>query len=75
MAYREFQDEQGRSWRVWDTFPQKPQIVSPGFENGWLSFETEGEKFRLIPIPPHWETGSESRLRGLLQTARERVSG
>jgi hypothetical protein len=73
MAYREFQDEQGRSWRVWDTFPQKPQIVAPGYEKGWLSFETEGEKFRLVPIPADWEDGSELRLRTLLQAARERV--
>jgi len=71
MAYREFQDEDGRDWRVWDTFPQKPQIVAPGFENGWLSFETEGEKFRLAPIPPDWHLGEVSRLRQLLRLARQ----
>jgi hypothetical protein len=72
MAYREFTDEQGRGWRVWDTHPQKPQIVAPGYENGWLSFETEGEKHRLVPIPPDWDTGPEPHLRRLLQSARGR---
>lgn len=73
MAYREFNDEAGRSWRVWDTYPQKPQIVAPGFENGWLSFETDGEKFRLVPIPPDWERGTEAGLRTLLHAARGRT--
>jgi hypothetical protein len=72
MAYREFTDEEGRGWRVWDTHPQKPLFVSAGFENGWLSFETEGEKRRLAPIPPDWDTGPEPSLRELLRSASRR---
>ena len=70
MAYREFQDEDGRSWRVWDTYPQSPHIVAPGYEDGWLSFETEGEKCRLVPVPPDWHHGPAARLRELLRAAR-----
>ncbi|HLM69351.1 MAG TPA: hypothetical protein VK358_17560 [Longimicrobium sp.] len=71
MAYREFSDTGGREWRVWDTYPQKPQIVAPGFENGWLSFETEGEKWRLAPVPAGWDSLPELALHGLLRAARE----
>lgn len=71
MAYREFHDEEGRGWRVWDTHPQSPHIVAPGFEKGWLSFETEGEKRRLVPIPADWDSVPEPRLRDLLHSARE----
>jgi hypothetical protein len=70
MAYREFSDTDGRGWRVWDTYPQKPQIVAPGFENGWISFETEGEKWRLAPVPAGWAALPEPGLRGLLHAAR-----
>lgn len=71
MAYLEFEDEDGRGWRVWDTYPQNRHIVAPGFENGWLSFETEGETCRLAPIPPDWHQAPLARLRELLRAARQ----
>ena len=70
MAYREFTDDGGRAWRAWDTYPQKREFVSPGFQEGWLSFEAEGEKRRLAPVPPGWEDGTEVHLRVLLRTAQ-----
>lgn len=70
MAYVEFEDEEGRGWRAWDTYPQNPHIVAPGFEKGWLSFETEGEKHRLAPIPPEWNQAPLARLREMLRVAR-----
>ncbi|HEU0301075.1 MAG TPA: hypothetical protein VFR37_16545 [Longimicrobium sp.] len=75
MAYREFTDDGGRAWRAWDTYPEKREFVSPGFEDGWLSFEAEGEKRRLVPVPPGWEEGTEVQLRGLLQAARRTAAG
>src|SRR5688500_19564608 len=40
-----------------DTGPRT--VVSPGFENGWLWFESAaGEKRRLAPVPDGWETAS-----------------
>lgn len=29
--------------------------VTPGFEHGWLTFESSIEKRRIAPIPPHWQ--------------------
>lgn len=38
-------------------------LVSPGFEKGWLCFEsTSGEKRRLVPIPDGWETAPADKL-------------
>jgi hypothetical protein len=69
MAYREFSDAEGREWRVWDTYPEKPQLVRPLYERGWLSFEGDGEKRRLAPIPAGWEAADRSALLGLLAKA------
>lgn len=44
-----------------DTGPRT--VVSPGFENGWLCFESKaGEKRRLVPVPDGWETASAEKL-------------
>ena len=44
-----------------DTGPRT--VVSPGFENGWLCFESAaGEKRRLAPVPDGWETASYDTL-------------
>lgn len=69
MAYRDFTDEAGNGWRVWDTYPQKPDIVAPGLKGGWLSFESVGEKWRLAPVPEGWAEAEEPRLRELLAAA------
>jgi hypothetical protein len=73
MALREFTDPSGRHWRVWDTYPDKPQLVRPGYENGWLSFETDGgEKRRLAPFPADWHGLDDAALTGLIQAAHHR---
>lgn len=38
--------------------------------NGWLAFETAGEKRRLAPIPDAWEDLRVDALESLLQRAR-----
>ena len=61
MAYREFVDDAGTMWRVWDTFPAAASAlrrVSPTYAEGWLTFECEVERRRLAPIPPEWEIAS-----------------
>jgi hypothetical protein len=41
----------------------RQSLVQPGFENGWLCFESgEGEKRRLAPVPKSWETASSEQL-------------
>lgn len=38
-------------------------VVSPGYENGWLCFESKsGEKRRLVPVPDGWETAPAEKL-------------
>lgn len=38
-------------------------VVSPGFENGWLCFESSsGDKRRLVPVPDGWETATADKL-------------
>ena len=61
MAYREFVDNQGTMWRVWDTHPVAAntlRTVSPTFAGGWLTFESTHERRRLAPIPPDWDVAS-----------------
>lgn len=31
-------------------------VVRNGYEDGWLTFECAGQRRRLTPIPPGWET-------------------
>ncbi len=57
MAYREFADDVGTIWRVWDTHPVAAntlRTVSPRYAGGWLTFESESELRRLAPIPAGW---------------------
>ena len=70
MAYREFTDGVGTQWRAWDTYPGSAANVRPGFEGGWLGFESDDERRRLAPVPPSWEDASEDELREMLIRAQ-----
>ena len=77
MAYREFHDDGGRAWTVWDTYPESAHRSSmDALQGGWLTFESGGERRRLIPAPVEWNDESDDRLREwvrLAQTARPRL--
>ena len=63
MAYREFVDDVGTMWRVWDTHPVAAntlRTVSPSYAGGWLTFESESERRRLAPIPSGWEIATRN---------------
>ena len=63
MAYREFVDDAGTVWRVWDTHPVAAntlRTVSPNYATGWLTFESDAERRRLAPIPPDWDMASRA---------------
>ena len=65
LAYREFADDEGVLWRVWDTHPLAADTlrsVLPTYAAGWLTFESNGARKRLAPIPPEWESASEDLL-------------
>ena len=68
MALRDFRDSRGELWHVWDTLPAK--VVSNTLEGGWLTFQREGEKRRLAPIPLYWANAPDEELRQLLERAR-----
>ena len=69
MAYREFVDSAKVLWRVWATYPTVGKVLSKGFENGWLTFESQTECRRLAPIPKDWEDFPDARLVTLLKAA------
>lgn len=71
MAYREFTDEDGVPWRAWDTYPTAGSkiAVQPSYESGWLSFECETERRRLMPVPSAWDGASDDGLRAWLTQA------
>ena len=76
MAYREFVDSKGESWRAWSTVPSMGSRLRGGFDQGWLTFErTTGDSDqplrRLVPIPPDWESASEERLELMCRSAEE----
>jgi len=47
--------------------------VASEYHNGWLCFESEGEKRRLVPIPEGWAEMGPDRLSSLLQAAKRVV--
>lgn len=83
MAYREFVDSNGESWRVWSTMPSTGSRLRGGFDQGWLTFERiSGDRSlplrRLVPIPEDWESAPDDRLelmrRSAEEVARPRIS-
>jgi hypothetical protein len=44
----------------------------PGFENGWLTFESTSETRRIGPVPPRWSTLSDAELEALRKRALAR---
>ena len=79
MAYREFVDSQGVSWRVWSTVPSAGSRLRGGFDQGWLTFErtnpehadTPAPLRRLVPIPSDWETAPDAKLDLMCRSAEE----
>lgn len=39
--------------------------------DGWLAFETKGEKRRLAPIPDEWEVATDEQLHRMLERAEQ----
>lgn len=75
MAVRDFVDANGVSWRVW---PVTPEAIQPktavedylgDYGEGWLCFESAGERRRLARFPQDWEDLSAEQLGSLLGAA------
>ena len=75
LAYREFVDSEGSSWRVWTTVPSAGTHLRGGFEHGWLTFESTASGTtrlrRLVPVPRDWETADDARLELMCKAADE----
>ena len=68
MALREFEDEHGGRWRVWDTVPERTQGLGE-FREGWLTFDNGTDRRRLAPVPTKWAELPDERLLLLLRVA------
>jgi hypothetical protein len=79
MAYTEFTDRDGTSWRVWETRPHSPQRVTglpQEWAGGWLTFQSSSRTLRLAPVPEGWEQLPPERLdllRRLAQPVTQRA--
>ena len=71
MAYREYVDSKGTPWKVWNTAPVPGAVFSSVMRDGWLTFECDGERRRLAPVPAHWDTFSVQELERLCRSAKE----
>jgi hypothetical protein len=52
---------------------QRSVTVASEFSQGWLCFESEGEKKRLAPVPDGWDEAGPDRLSTWLQAAKRVV--
>lgn len=52
---------------------QRSVSVASEYSEGWLCFESEGEKRRLAPVPPGWQDAGPDRLSTWLQAAKRVV--
>jgi hypothetical protein len=43
--------------------------VSAEYRNGWLAFETAGERRRLVPVPEGWAEWTDEQLLDLIERA------
>jgi len=72
MPNKDFTDASGMGWRVWNTVPISGAVINPGFEKGWLTFESDtGTLRRLAPIPAGWDELPTGKLIDLLRQAKE----
>src|SRR4051812_28636380 len=61
MAFREFTDSRGVTWRAWDVTTEQLHPATRGedfmgnLSDGWLAFESTGERRRMpAPYPSGW---------------------
>jgi hypothetical protein len=76
MAVREFTDNWGTEWRVWDVTPEVMHPITRSedymqkLQDGWLAFESATEKRRLpAPYPVDWTEFDLKHLEQLCQRA------
>jgi hypothetical protein len=72
---RDFEDQNGTRWTVWDTVPAKTTGLAGEYRRGWLTFDNATERCRLAPFPADWADLSAERLTLLLRVAHTAAPG
>ena len=62
MSQREFTDSKGTHWLVWSTTPTSGSVLASDMQKGWLTFESDTERRRLVPVPRDWEDAGSERM-------------
>jgi hypothetical protein len=77
MALREVRDESGVLWTIYDVHPSTVRHgtiqVREELVSGWLCFQSDAAKRRLVGIPSDWEQLDDGALMSL-RTAAALVS-
>jgi hypothetical protein len=71
VPIREFRDSKGVNWRVWPTLPDLKRGHPAALRDGWLTFECDSTKKRIVPIPDGWESAPLDELEILCNVAEE----
>jgi len=71
---RQIRDAAGIEWMVYEVNPVAGEwraagALPEGYRNGWLCFESQTEKRRLLPPPAGWQELTIEQLTALLVTA------
>ena len=71
---RTFRDSDDTEWTVFEVRRQLSSrgdlsYLPGGFSNGWLCFESDGAKRRLVKYPDRWRELSDEKLEKLLVEA------
>ena len=75
MAMRDFEDQNGTRWTVWDTVPANTIGLDGEYRRGWLTFDNGADRCRFAPIPPDWVDLPAERLTLLLRVAHAAPMG
>ena len=73
MALRELRDESGVLWTVYDVHPSTLRHgslqIREELASGWLCFQSDAAKRRLVGIPEQWEQLEDGALMSLMTAA------
>ena len=73
MAHRRFTDSASREWNVWNVVPSTSTDsranLGSDMARGWLCFETDAEKRRLMSFPADWNEMDDGALEKLCNNA------
>jgi hypothetical protein len=73
MALREVQDDSGVLWTIYDVHPSSQRHgsvqVREELASGWLCFQSDATKRRLVGIPERWEQLDDDALMSLMTAA------